>query len=115
MRKQLIVSALILLFLALVTIFVIIYGKGYRFNLKGSNAILSGTGLLVATSTPDGAQVLINDHLTTATDNTINLAPGEYTVKIFKEGYFTWEKNIIIKKEVVSKADALLFTKAPKL
>ncbi|MEK7159880.1 MAG: PEGA domain-containing protein [Patescibacteria group bacterium] len=115
MRKQLIVSALILLFLALVTIFVIIYGKGYRFNLKGSNAILSGTGLLVATSTPDGAQVLINDHLTTATDNTINLAPGEYTVKIFKEGYFTWEKNIIIKKEVVSKADALLFPKAPKL
>lgn len=115
MRKQLIVSAIILLFLALGTLIVIIYGKGYRFNLKGSNAILSGTGLLVATSTPDGAQVLINGHLTTATDNTINLAPGVYNVKIFKEGYFPWEKVIVIKKEVVSKADALLFPKAPKL
>lgn len=115
MRKQLTVSALILLFLALATILVVIYGKGYRFNLKGSNAILSGTGLLVATSTPDGAQVLINGHLTTATDNTINLAPGVYDVKIFKEGYFPWQKNITIKKEVVSKADALLFPKAPKL
>lgn len=115
MRKQVIVSALIILSLTLATVLVVIYGKGYRLNLKGNNAILSGTGLLVATSTPDGAQVFINGHLTTATDDTINLAPGEYAVKIFKEGYFAWEKNIIIKKEVVSKADALLFPKAPKL
>lgn len=115
MRKQLIISILILSFLALATILVISYGKGYRFNLKGNNAILSGTGLLVTTSSPDGAQVLINGHLTTATDNTINLAPGVYDVKIFKEGYFPWEKNITIKKEVVSKADALLLPKAPKL
>lgn len=115
MRKQLIFSILIFSFLAISTILVVIYGKGYRFNLKGNSAILSGTGLLVATSSPDGAQVLINGHLTTATDNTINLAPGSYEIKIVKEGYFSWEKNITIKKEVVSKADALLLPKAPKL
>lgn len=115
MRKQLIISALILLFLTLATLLIVIYGKGYRFSLKGSGAILSGTGLLVATSTPDGAQVFVNGHLTTATDNTINLAPGEYEVKIFKDGYFPWQKTITIKKEVVSKAGALLFPKAPKL
>lgn len=115
MRKQLIISVLIISFITLGTIIAISYGKGYRFNLKGSGAILSGTGLLVTTSSPDGAQVLINGHLTTATDNTINLAPGEYNVKIFKEGYFPWEKTITIKKEVVSKADALLLPKAPKL
>lgn len=97
------------------TIGVILYGMGYRFNLNKGTPAVSGTGLLVATSVPDGAQVFINDHLTTATDNTINLEPGEYNVKIFKDGYFPWQKKIIVKKEVVSKADALLLPNAPKL
>jgi hypothetical protein len=115
MRKQIVIPALIILFLAIGTVLVVLFGKGYTLNLNGSGPVLSGTGLLVATSAPDGAQVLINGHLTTATDNTINLAPGEYDIKIFKEGYFPWQKKITIKKEVVSKADALLFPTAPQL
>ncbi len=115
MRKQVIISALIILFLLIGTVLVVMFGKGYRFGFGGNGPILSGTGLLVTTSSPDGAQVFVNGHLTTATDNTINLAPGEYDIKIFKDGYFPWQKKITIKKEVVSKADALLFPKAPKL
>jgi hypothetical protein len=115
MKKQILIPALIILFLLIGTTFVILFGKGYSLNINGNGPILSGTGLLVATSAPDGAQVLINGHLTTATDNTINLPPGEYDVKIFKDGYFPWEKKITIKKEVVSKADALLFPSAPQL
>jgi hypothetical protein len=115
MRKQVIIPALIILFLLMGTVLVVLFGKGYTFNFNGSGPVLSGTGLLVATSAPDGAQVLINGHLTTATDNTINLPPGDYDIKIFKEGYFPWEKKITIKKEVVSKADALLFPSAPQL
>lgn len=115
MKKQILISALIILFLLVGTIIAILYGKGYTFNFTGNGQFLSGTGLLVATSSPDGAQVIINNHLTTATDNTINLAPGVYEIKIFKEGYFPWEKKIVIKKEVVSKADALLFPTAPQL
>ena len=114
-RKQLAISIFILLFLVVGTIIVVTYGMGYRFNFNGTAPGLSGTGLLVATSAPNGAQVFINGHLTTATDNTINLAPGIYDVKIFKDGYFPWEKNITVKKEVVSNADALLFPTAPKL
>jgi hypothetical protein len=114
--KKLIIPFLIVLFLTIATIIVVLLGKGYGLNLNGNGGpILSGTGLLVATSSPDGAQVIINGHLTTATDNTINLAPGDYNVKIFKEGYFPWEKKITVKKEVVSKADALLFPTAPQL
>ena len=107
MKKQFI-SALIILFLLFGNGCGRFFWRGYSLNLNGSGPILSGTGLLVATSSPDGAQVFINGHLTTATDNTINLAPGDYDVKIFKEGYFPWEKKITVKKEVVSKADALL-------
>lgn len=115
MKKQLFVSALIILFLVIGTVLVIIYGKGYRLNFSGNEPILAGTGLLVTTSSPNGAQVFINGHLTTATDNTINLAPGSYDVKIFKDGYFPWEKKITVSKETVSKADALLFPTAPQL
>lgn len=115
MKKQIVIPALIILFLLFGTAVVVLFGKGYFINLNGNGPVLSGTGLLVATSAPDGAQVLINGHLTTATDNTINLAPGDYDIKIFKEGYFPWEKKITIKNEVVSKADALLFPTAPQL
>lgn len=115
MKKQIIISALILLFLLTGTTLVVFYGRGYRFDFNKTGPNLSGTGLLVATSSPDGAQVIINGHLTTATANTINLAPGTYDVKIVKEGYLSWEKTLVIKNEVVTKADALLFPTAPKL
>lgn len=113
-KKQLLISIFAILFLIAGTTLAILYGKGYIAFDKG-RPDFSGTGLLVATSNPNGAQVFIDGHLTTATDNTINLQPGEYTVKIFKEGYFPWQKKIKIQKEVVSKAEALLFPTAPKL
>lgn len=115
MKKQLLITLSILLFLFLGTGVAIFYGKGYHFSLDSGKPGLAGTGLLVATSSPDGAEVFVNGHLTTATDNTINLAPGDYVIKIAKDGYFPWEKRIKIQKEVVSKAEALLFPTAPKL
>lgn len=84
-------------------------------DFTAGKGILKGTGLLVTTSVPDGAQVFVNDHLTTATNNTINLPPGQYKVRIFKDGYFPWEKTIDVEKEVVSKAEATLFPTTPKL
>lgn len=115
MRKQFFIWGGILGFLLLGTIIAVVYGSGYKFGFERGRPELAGTGLLVATSKPNGAQVFINDHLTTATDNTINLAPGQYDVRIFKEGYFPWKKKIVIQKEVVSKADALLFPTTPRL
>ncbi|HYK08265.1 MAG TPA: PEGA domain-containing protein [Candidatus Eisenbacteria bacterium] len=115
MRRQLLISFFILLFLGVGTLIAIFYGKGYRLDFTPGKGILKGTGLLVTTSVPDGAQVFINDHLTTATNNTINLPPGQYKVRIFKDGYFPWEKTIDVEKEVVSKAEATLFPTTPKL
>jgi hypothetical protein len=115
-HKQLFASTLVFLFLILGTVLVILYGKGYRIgNLFNGHPTVSKTGLLVATSKPDGAQVYINGNLTTATSDTLDLLPGQYTVKISKDGYLPWEKTVVIKKEVVTKADALLFPTAPRL
>ncbi|MDZ4228362.1 MAG: PEGA domain-containing protein [Candidatus Levybacteria bacterium] len=114
MRKLLFYIASFL-FLAIGTTVVILYGRGYNFSFGDGKIGISGTGLLAATSHPDGAGIYINNNLTSATNNTINLAPGEYTIKIVKTGYFQWEKKLKIEKEVVSTAYALLIPTAPRL
>ena len=113
--KKVVLTIIVLVLLIVATVGVILYGKGYQFSFINGKADLSSTGLLVATSSPDSAQVIINGHLTTATNNKINLAPGSYDVKIFKQGYYPWQKKVNIDKGVVTKADALLFPTAPKL
>jgi len=114
-NKQMAISIAIFIGLVIATIAIILYGKGYRFGFEPSGLELKGTGLLVAKSVPDGAQVFVDDKLKTATDATINMPPGKYSLKISKEGYFPWEKRIIIQTEVVTLADALLVPIAPKL
>ena len=99
----------------LTTLGFIFYGKGYIFNFEKGKIEISVNGLLAATSDPDGAGIYINNHLTSATNNTISLSPGEYDVKIVKDGYLPWKKKIKIEKEVVTTAYALLFAAAPKL
>ncbi|HVZ58898.1 MAG TPA: PEGA domain-containing protein, partial [Patescibacteria group bacterium] len=109
------ISLLILVFLLLGTVLVILYGKGYRFNILQGKPKLSKTGLLALTSLPDGASVYVNGELKTATNNTLDLVPGQYSITITKDGYFPWKKNVNIQKELVTQADALLYPIAPKL
>lgn len=113
--KKIIFYTATVLFLIIATVAVILYGKGYNFSFGDGKIDLLGTGLLAATSQPDGAGIYINNHLTSATNNTVSLSPGEYDIKIAKSGYFPWQKKIKIEKEVVSSAFALLIPTAPKL
>ena len=116
MKRVLVTIGIIIPLIILGTIIAVLYGRGYRLNSDDpKGTLLSGTGLLVVTSSPDGARVYVNNRLMTATDDTINLKPGEYHVKIQKDGYFPWEKRVKIEKEVVTKAPAALYPIAPKL
>lgn len=112
--KGKIISILGVLIVFAVTIGAILYGRGYRLTFKDSNGI-SGTGILVLNSFPEGARVFIDDNLTTATDNTINLSPGSYKVKIQKDGYYPWQKQVIVRREEVTHAIATLFPTNPRL
>lgn len=88
------------------------YAKGYR---PTKNGMVKGTGLLSANSFPTGAEVYINDRLTTATDNTLNLEPGEYNISIKKDGYFSWSKKLAVEKELVTQTNATLYPSSPTL
>lgn len=114
-KKQLLVPLYIFIFLATVTTLAILYGTGYRLFFEKGQPAISKTGILHVKSIPTGAQVYINGHLDTATEDSINLTPGKYEVTIAKDGYRDWQKDFEIQKEVVQSADARLFPKAPTL
>src|SRR3989344_668009 len=106
-------SPLPIIFIVVATIAVILYGRGYRIDFKQNK--LKPTGLLSATSDPVGSEVFVNGILKTATNNTLNIDPGWYTVKIAKDGYIAWEKKLRVQGEVVAKTEAFLFPTSPSL
>lgn len=114
MGKKSVVAIIVgLSFITIGTLVTIFYARGFRPDTK--NGGLKTTGLLVATSQPDAAQVYLNAKLVTATNNTLNLDPGEYEVTISKPGYHSWKKKLVIEKELVTKTDAFLFPSVPGL
>lgn len=94
------------------TVLAIRFAQGDRPTTRGE---IRETGLLVANSFPNGAQVYVNGKLTTATDDTFNLDPGEYQVRIQKDGYITWEKTLEIQRGLVTQTNAVLFPAVPSL
>lgn len=113
-RKSLLIILFVFLFVVVGSIVAITVGRGYQVNLK-NGLQLKATGLLSATSVPKGASVYIDDKLITATDDTINLPPGSYLIKIVKDGFLPWTKTYQMKKEVVNQTNAQLFRSVPDL
>ncbi len=113
--SQLRLISLILSLLLTVSFIIIFYlARGYKFDFESRR--LRGTGILVVNSSPDGAMVYLNDKPYSATNTSIsNLRPGIYRVKIQKQGYHAWYKEIAIEQEVVSKINALLAPLFPEL
>ncbi len=112
-RKRLFIFLALFVFIILGAFLIIKIAQGYRPDF--SNWTLRPNGLLVATSTPNGAQLFVDHKLISATNTTINLSPGEYEVEIKKDGFIPWKKTLQIQKEIVTKADAYLFPAFPDL
>ncbi|MFA6250069.1 MAG: PEGA domain-containing protein [Candidatus Shapirobacteria bacterium] len=107
-KKSLLTILSVAFFIILITTLITFFASGYQLNFQ-KGPVIKATGLLSATSKPKSASVYINDQLVTATDDTINLPPGSYTIKIVKDGYLPWQKTVQIKPEVVYLTDAFLY------
>ena len=92
---------------------VIIYARGYRFDIE--KKLLKSTGIISATSTPKAAKIYVNGELKGVTDTNLTLPPENYWVEIKKEGYTSWSKNINLKGELVINVDPVLFPINPSL
>lgn len=110
-----IISIVVVPFLLIVTaIIVIAYARGYRFDVTNPGSV-SSTGILVATSEPDGAQVYVDGVFSGATNSNISLDPGWYDVVIARDGYHDWKRKMRVQGEIVVKTGATLFLKNPSL
>lgn len=113
-RHSLTIIFLVGFFIISSTYLISIFARGYRFSLK-NGFTLDPTGIISAVSSPKGASVYIDDKLVTATDDTFNLSPGVYHLKIAKDGFNPWQKTITVKPETVYQADIQLFSSVPDL
>lgn len=111
--KKVLISFLIFFSATTLTVLVILFAQGYHFSRQTGK--VEKTGLLVLTSTPNGASIFVNDHLTDATNTTIKLVPGTYQVRIEKEGYLSWQKKLEVAEGLVTASDATLFPALPTL
>ncbi len=109
--KRILINLAIVFTLIVGTLIGIQFAKGYRPNIE--NGSIEGNGLLSITSYPKSARVFINGKLTTLTDDKLYLSPTNYQIKIEKDGFHPWNKNVPLKPELVSSIDARLFPIIP--
>ena len=107
-----------LLFIGL-TVPIILYSFGYRFSFAEWKILRAG-GLFISSTPTTGTKIYVDDHLvkeTTLLSRKIflqGLTPRTYAVRIEKEGYFPWEKNLIVRPELVTDVEALLIQDGPE-
>lgn len=112
MSKQFLLTLFSLVLIGLIAGAAIFLAKGYRYQTD--TGTFSGTGIISVSSIPDQASVYLDGHLTTATDDNItSLPPKNYKVRIVKEGYIPWEKDIEVKQGLVSEIKATLYRSIP--
>ena len=119
-----VVTAFILIFITSLTV---LYSEGWRLNYLSPfspenedpsdvTEAITKTGMIAVRSIPDGAKVYIDNKLLTATDDTItNLIPNKYNLKVEKEGYETWQKEVNVYSDLVTDITAVLILQSPKL
>jgi len=72
--------------------------------------------MISAKSQPEGANVYLDGKLITATNNSISgVDLGKHKLKIIKNGYVTWEKEIEVFPELVTDITAMLISQTPRL
>lgn len=111
----------------IITFFVALYAAGYSINRKWPprfDNLFEKTGMLIIDSQPSGATIFLNgekqkkfflldvgqSEITTPA-RIKNLPPGEYELRLEKEGYWPLEKKIIIKPGQSSFAEDFIIFK----
>jgi Tol biopolymer transport system component len=114
MSKRWISLGFITIVILTITTTAVLIAKGYRFDR--STGTIKGTGIISVTSIPSGAVIYLNGELQTASNSTVNdLDPGTYHLKVSKDGFTSWEKDVSVEAEKVTLLNVTLFPSAPDL
>ena len=67
-------------------------------------------------SLPDGARIFLDGNLALATNTTLgNLKGGTHKLRVEKEGYSSWEKDVPVKEELVTFVDIVLIPRSVEI
>lgn len=90
---------------------VLLYSSGYRINIRSLS--IEETGSLIVSSFPkDTTLSILEEGISDVTPSIVNqLAPGEYTVKITKDGYMPWQDTVLIQPKRSTIIDTVLLFK----
>src|ERR1700730_9530403 len=114
MSKRWISLAFISLVILAITTSAILIAKGYRFDK--TTGTIKGTGIISVSSTPSGAVIYLNGTLQTPSGRPFNdLDPVTSLLKVSKDGFSPWEKDVTVEAEKVTLLDVTLFPSAPDL
>lgn len=115
-KRRIILVVCILAFLLLIPL-ILLYTTGFRWDLELG---LYKTGGLYISSPLTDSKIFINSNLEKETNILQSgvflqsLKPKEYSILVAKEGYWPWQKNLIVKEQLVTEARAMLISKEPK-
>lgn len=113
-KNRVIFTAIIVALILTAAIVAIFWARGFKPDFRTGR--IERTGLITVSSTPTGASVYLDDRLTSATDTTIGyLEPKTYKIRIEKDGYTTWQKDIAVIADLATEIKALLFPTAPEI
>lgn len=114
MSRRFIITIITLLVIGAAAAIAIFLAKGY--TISPTEKRIVGTGIITVSSQPDSASVYIDGHLTTATNATVSsLSPKNYSLKIIKEGFIPWEKQVAVKEGLVTEVKVTLFPAIPTI
>jgi hypothetical protein len=77
-----------------------------------TEAVSTGLSSVIVKSTPDGAEITVDDKFLGTTPSTVQLTPGEHKIIIMKTGFKSWERTMTINPNGTVNLDVSL-EKAP--
>lgn len=96
---------------------IVLYTAGYRYSFDNNRVV--DTGVLSIKSQPAGADIYIDGKKKRKTTPAViqNTLPGEHTIRLTRDGYTEWEKNLPIKSRETTFVDnaTLFLTRPPRL
>lgn len=85
--------ALVATAIALTTLILVYFAYGFGVDRQGT---LVQKGLVFVSSQPSGAQLFVDDKRVNNTNTKLNLAAGNYNLKIQRDGYHDWRRTITV-------------------
>ena len=110
LKKRRILYLTFIIIFFIITPLLTLYAAGYRYNFKKNK--IEKTGILYIDSKPRDALIFINDKYEDKTPTRFTkLLPNIYYVKVEKEGYYPWQKELEVKSNLTTFAKNIILFK----